>query len=144
GSAAALTAGALRALRETWNAYFDVQTAERKLEYATALVASAEGAYAATLATYQRGLGTVLDLLAAQRDLADARPTILHTRALAVGASGARERGAVGGRAGGARGRSVPATPARAGGAGRFRCRHRARPVFHQLLRPRGARSMPR
>jgi outer membrane protein TolC len=89
GSVAALTAGALRALRETWNAYFDVQTAERKLQYATALVASAEEAYAATLETYQRGLGTILDLLTAERDLADARSTIIQSRAQLLTAAAA-------------------------------------------------------
>jgi outer membrane protein TolC len=80
-SVAELTAGTLRALRESWTAYFDVDTAQRKLEFATALLASAEEAYAATLETYRRGLGTVLDLLTAERDLADARSTIISTRA---------------------------------------------------------------
>ena len=80
-SAAALTAGALRALREAWTAYFDVQTAARKVEFATALLASAEEAYAATLETYRRGLGTLIDVLTAERDLADARSTIIESRA---------------------------------------------------------------
>jgi outer membrane protein len=80
-SAAALTGGALRALREAWTAYFDVQTAQRKLEFADALLASAEEAHAATLETYRRGLGTLIDLLTAERDLANARTTMVESRA---------------------------------------------------------------
>ncbi len=80
-STAALTAGALRALREAWSAYFDVQTAERKVEFAAALLTSAEEAYAATLETYRHGLGTLIDVLTAERDLADARSTIIESRA---------------------------------------------------------------
>jgi len=80
-SAATLTAGTLRALREAWTAYFDVQTAQRKLEFAKALLDSAEEAHAATLETYRRGLGTLIDLLTAERDLANARTTLVESRA---------------------------------------------------------------
>jgi hypothetical protein len=48
-----VTVGTLRALREAWTAYFDVQTVERKVEFATALLTSAEEADAATLEAYQ-------------------------------------------------------------------------------------------
>jgi outer membrane protein len=80
-SVAGLTAGALRAMREAWTAYFDLQTAQRKLEFAGALLVSAEEAYAATLETYRRGLGTLIDLLTAERDLANARMTLVESRA---------------------------------------------------------------
>ena len=80
-SAASLTSGALRALRETWTAYFDVETAQRKVEFASALLASADEAYAATLESYRRGLGTLIDLLTAERDLANARSTLVESRA---------------------------------------------------------------
>jgi outer membrane protein TolC len=80
-SRAALTAGALRALREAWTAYFDVQTAQRKLEFATALQTSSEEAYDATLEAYRHGLGTLIDLLAAERAVADARGTLIGSRA---------------------------------------------------------------
>ena len=80
-SAAAVTAGALRALREAWTAYFDVETQQRKVEFASALFASAEEAYAATLETYRNGLSTLIDLLTAQRDLAAARSTVIESRA---------------------------------------------------------------
>jgi outer membrane protein TolC len=80
-SAATLSAGELRAVREAWTAYFDVQVAQRKVEYATALLASADEAYAATLETYRRGLSTVIDLVTAERDLANARSIIVESRA---------------------------------------------------------------
>jgi outer membrane protein TolC len=80
-SAATLTGGTLQALREAWTAYFDVQTAQRKLEFATALLDSAEEARAATLETYRHGLGTLIDLLTAERDLASARTTLVESRA---------------------------------------------------------------
>ncbi len=88
-SEAALTAGALRALREAWTAYFDVQTAERQVEFAGALLVSAEEAYAATLETYRQGLGTLIDLLTAERDLADARGTAIESRAKLLTAAAA-------------------------------------------------------
>ena len=80
-SAAALNAGTLRALREAWTAYFDVETAQRKLEAAGALLTAAEEAYAATLETYRRGLGMLIDLLTAERDLASARSAVIESRA---------------------------------------------------------------
>jgi outer membrane protein TolC len=85
----ARTAGTLRALREAWTAYFDVQTAERQVEFATALLASAEEAYAATLETYRHGLSTVIDLLTAERALASARSTAIDSRAQLLTAAAA-------------------------------------------------------
>ena len=70
---AALAGGSLRALREAWTAYFDVKTAERKITFASAALAASEEAYAASLETYRRGLGSLVDLLTAERDLASAR-----------------------------------------------------------------------
>jgi outer membrane protein TolC len=58
-----------------------VQTAQRKLEFAQALLDSAAEAHAATLETYRRGLGTLIDLLTAERDLANARTTMVESRA---------------------------------------------------------------
>ncbi len=76
----ALTAGSLQAEREAWTAYFDVKTAERKVEFGDALLAASQEAYDATLETYQRGLGTLIDLLTAERDLADARGIDIQSR----------------------------------------------------------------
>jgi len=72
----------LKAIREVWKAYADVKTALRKHEYALALLTASEEAYASTLDSYRSaGLATVLDLLAAQRDLARARTTQIQSRA---------------------------------------------------------------
>jgi outer membrane protein TolC len=87
---AELAALELRAIREVWKAYADVKTALRKQEFALALLAASEEAYASTLESYRSaGLATVLDLLAGQRDLARARTTEIQTRAELLTASAA-------------------------------------------------------
>jgi len=54
----------------------------RKHEYALALLAASQEAYDSTLESYRSaGLATVIDLLAAQRDLARARTTEIQIRA---------------------------------------------------------------
>lgn len=80
-SESALAAGSLHALREAWTAYFDVKTAERKVEFGDSLLAASEEAYQATLETYRRGLGTLIELLTAERDLASARGTAIASHA---------------------------------------------------------------
>ena len=77
-----LAALELRTIREVWKAYADVKTALRKREFALALLTASEEAYESTLESYRTaGLATVLDLLAAQRDLARARTTEIQSRA---------------------------------------------------------------
>jgi len=77
-----LTALELRVIRQVWQAYIDLRTSLAKREFAAALLSASEEAYAAALESYQSaGLATVLDLLAAQRDLARARFTEIQTRA---------------------------------------------------------------
>ena len=87
---AELAALELRTIREVWKAYADVKTALRKHEFAIALLIASEEAYASTLESYRSaGLATVIDLLAAQRDLARARMTEIQTRAELLTASAA-------------------------------------------------------
>src|SRR5262245_16447922 len=87
---AELAALELKAIREVWKAYADVKTALRKHEFALALLAASEEAYASTLESYRSaGLATVLDVLAAQRDLARARTTEIQSRAELLTASAA-------------------------------------------------------
>jgi outer membrane protein len=77
-----LAAQELRTIREVWKAYADVKTALRKYEFALALLAASQEAYDSTLESYRlAGLATVLDALAAQRDLARARTTEIQSRA---------------------------------------------------------------
>ncbi|HMJ62586.1 MAG TPA: TolC family protein [Bryobacteraceae bacterium] len=81
-SEAEVSALELKAIREVWKAYSDVKTALRKHEYALALLAASQEAYDSTLESYRSaGLSTVIDLLAAQRDLARARTTDIQSRA---------------------------------------------------------------
>jgi outer membrane protein TolC len=87
---AELAALELRTMREVWKAYADVKTALRKHEFALALLAASEEAYASTLESYRSaGLATVIDMLAAQRDLARARTTEIQSRAELLTASAA-------------------------------------------------------
>ena len=87
---AELAALELKTIREVWKAYADVKTALRKQEFALALLAASEEAYASVLESYRSaGLATVIDLLAAQRDLARARTTEIQSRAELLTASAA-------------------------------------------------------
>jgi outer membrane protein TolC len=58
---------------DVWQAYFDVQTAASGISSAEAQVKSAEQTADATLARYQSGYGSILDLITAQQDAASAR-----------------------------------------------------------------------
>lgn len=75
-----LDARALSAMREVWTAYVDVRTAIRKLGFAEALLAASQDAYDATRDSYRQGLGTLIDLLAAERDLDRSRVVQIETR----------------------------------------------------------------
>lgn len=78
---AAIAAEQLRVLREVWQAYSDVKTAAAQEEFAEALLAAGEETYAAVLESYRVGLSTVIELLAAERDLAQARSVQIESRA---------------------------------------------------------------
>lgn len=58
---------------EVWQAYYDLQTVKGSISSTEALVKSAEQTAQATLARYQGGFGTILDLLTAQQDETSAR-----------------------------------------------------------------------
>jgi outer membrane protein len=66
---------------QVWRAYYGFKTAVRKYNYAEALLAASQSAYDSNLRSYQRGLATIIDLLAAERDLADAKFVIIRSRA---------------------------------------------------------------
>jgi outer membrane protein len=80
-AAADLSALQLRTLREVWKAYADVKAALLQHEYAEALVTASQDAYNAVFKGYQAGLSTILELLAAERELAAARMTEIQSRA---------------------------------------------------------------
>lgn len=82
---------------EVWQSYYDLQTVTGSIKSTEALVKSAEQSAQATLARYQSGFGTILDLITSQQDEASARTqriqsyldwyTVLARLHLAVGAS---------------------------------------------------------
>jgi outer membrane protein len=80
-AAAELSALQLKAMREVWKSYVDVKTALVQSEAAQALLTASQDAYDANTTKYQNGLGTLIDLLAAERELARARTTIVESRA---------------------------------------------------------------
>ncbi len=69
------------AISSVWRAYYEFQTALSRYEYAKALLAASQEAYDANLDTYRQGLSTIVELLTADRDLANARYTIVQSRA---------------------------------------------------------------
>jgi outer membrane protein TolC len=58
---------------DVWQAYYDVQTAASGISSTEAQVRSAEQTAQATLARYKAGFGSILDLITAQQDEANAR-----------------------------------------------------------------------
>ncbi len=78
---AELTALELKTLREVWKAYADVKASFLQYDFAEALIAASNDAYDSALTSYRNGLGTVIELLTAERDLARARTTLIESRA---------------------------------------------------------------
>lgn len=77
------------AISSVWRAYYEFQTALKRYDYAKALLAASNESYAANLDTYRQGLSTIVELLTADRDLANARYTIIQSRADLLTASAA-------------------------------------------------------
>ena len=71
----------LETIAAVWRAWHDFRAARKRDEYAAALLAASEDAYASTLDSYRHGLSTIVDLLTAERDLAGARYTRIQARA---------------------------------------------------------------
>jgi outer membrane protein TolC len=78
---AQLTRLQLETLRQVWKSYADVRVALLQYDYAKALLDASSDAYEAAFESYNAGLADVLDLLAAERDLARARSTSIDSRA---------------------------------------------------------------
>ncbi|MGH7905253.1 MAG: TolC family protein, partial [Candidatus Binataceae bacterium] len=71
----------LTAIAQIWQAYFQFESAREKYRYGQALLASAKEAYDANIQTYRNGLSTIVELLTAQSDLANARYTFIQSKA---------------------------------------------------------------
>ena len=76
-----------RAINEVWKAYTDVRLGFRRLDVASALVKASESSYEAILRSYRLGLGTLVDLLAARRELSRARFQDVETKVQLLDAS---------------------------------------------------------
>ena len=81
GARADLRSLEVDATAEVWRAYYEFESSLSKYQYALSLLASAKEAYAANSETYRQGLSTIIELLTAQRDLANARYTLVQTKA---------------------------------------------------------------
>src|SRR5262249_26474558 len=68
-------------VREVWKARTDFNTALRRQESATKLVAAAESAFAASLEAYREGVGTYVEVASAQRNHTAARSVMVDTNA---------------------------------------------------------------
>jgi outer membrane protein len=65
---------------EVWRAYYGFETSVRKYRYALKLLAASQSAYDSNLRSFNYGLATIVDLLGAERDLADAKYTMIESR----------------------------------------------------------------
>jgi outer membrane protein len=70
-----------KAISQVWQAYTDTKLAISRLDVATALVDASDKSYQQTFEAYQNGLSSLVDVLAARRELSQARYTQLDTRA---------------------------------------------------------------
>jgi outer membrane protein len=66
---------------QVWTSYYGLQTATQLVKTTTDLLASAEQSEKVALGRYKEGVGTIIDLLAAQAALADARAQHIGARA---------------------------------------------------------------
>jgi outer membrane protein TolC len=86
---AALSALELRTLREVWKAYADAKASFLEYDFAESLLTASQDSYEATLTSYKNGLGTIVELLTAERNLARARTTLVESRAEVLNAAAA-------------------------------------------------------
>ena len=68
-------------IAQVWRAYYEFESSLSKYNYARSLLAAASESYDANLETYRQGLSTIVELLTAQRDLAQARYTLIQSKA---------------------------------------------------------------
>ncbi|HEX4209878.1 MAG TPA: TolC family protein, partial [Candidatus Binataceae bacterium] len=88
---------ALEIASEVWRAYYAFQAAMQKYQYAEALLRASQSSYDSNYKSFGHGLVNIIDLLAAERDLASAQYTIIQSRAdvLAAAAAVAYATGAI-------------------------------------------------
>jgi len=67
-------------IAEVWRAYYEFQSSLSKYEYAQSLIAASKESYSANIESYRQGLSTIVELLTSQRDLANARYTLIQSK----------------------------------------------------------------
>lgn len=70
----------LKVMKEVWKAYAEFKTSIRKREFALAMLKASEKAYEGALKSYEQGVSTVIELITAERNLAQARFTEIDSR----------------------------------------------------------------
>jgi outer membrane protein len=76
-----LRSAEINTLAEVWRAFYEVDSSRSKYAFAQSLVAASEESYNANLETYRQGLSTIVELLTAERDLANARYALIQSKA---------------------------------------------------------------
>lgn len=71
----------LRIMKEIWKAYAEFKTSVRKREFAIAMLKASEKAYEGAQKSYEQGVITVISLILAERNLAQARYTEIDSKA---------------------------------------------------------------
>ncbi|HLW70511.1 MAG TPA: TolC family protein [Candidatus Binataceae bacterium] len=87
--AATLQSRELAAIAEVWRAYYEFQSSRKRYDFARALLSASQESYDSLLDTYRQGLSTIVELLSADRDLANARYTMIQSTADLLTASAA-------------------------------------------------------
>ena len=77
----------IRAIGEVWDSYNDYLAAQRQYDVGVALVESSRESYEAMLATYEVGLATITQLVAAEKELAESLSTLVDTRSFLLTSS---------------------------------------------------------
>ena len=65
---------------QVWTSYYGLKTSEQEIATAKDLVASAQASYDVALGRYKEGVGSILDLLAAQSMLEDGRVELVRAK----------------------------------------------------------------
>jgi outer membrane protein len=76
-----LKSAEIEVIAEMWRAYFELDSSRSKYAYALSLVEATQESYDANFETYKQGLSTIVELLTAERDLANARYTFISSKA---------------------------------------------------------------
>jgi outer membrane protein TolC len=88
-SQAQLEANEIAVIAEVWRTYYAFKSLRKRYEYAKALLSASDESYRSLIDTYRQGLSTIVELLSAERDLANARYTMIQATADLLTASAA-------------------------------------------------------